>query len=1016
MSFEGAPPAPAHAHATSSNWASTHISLEPIPWGPLSRDRSSILRDAPRLRDVASAAQETDELLRGGQDEEEEEGAGEDGALLRDTSAAQAAVQRDGLIWDFSSHQAPLSDRVAQLWAARGAFDKLDVGELRKKVHKQDKRKRRRLLRAAQKAGNTVVDEDDDGDEDDEKSKQEKDWGIPPEQEDEKEGDGLLHSRTDEDQKDHAAGTAQSKERQQKTLDPQQVQNLKGPMLAELNYAQESIYSAHCAVSLILLSRPTQISSGSSSTGLGRQGSERGTPLPREREGTATSTRAGAGAGAAAAAAAAGWAGRGVSAAQPGTAMALFEETGLEAEHVSVELLGSFQPDASAQAEDASEGSVYSSSDEGAERSGQNKDRKGVLGKKKERGAEEQEGEEADSLYSAKRNARYLRENDDKLSKEQMEDRTKSLVISAQAARDGILGAIGVLRRGARELDQVCAQKASPTSGSTLTKGLGEGSNVREEGSGATYADRRGTLSAAEREANRWECLARVKSCDWTLSGVANADLDVVLQDEEEAPEREGRAALTTLIEADRNKGARDAWIGWAITEAHADYKQRSLARVHSAEVWSPSAEAAASDAQRKEEMSEKLEQKEESEGRVPAPVSFVYRPNKRLQVSFELSCTGGSLPEQLEARRRDADGQEKVRNMHVDGHGKRRTLFVSSDANVPARWQRSKAGDEASMTRRELNEAQLELADEELFGNLVSEARALSNRGEAHVKITTSSLTIFVSNQVSMLIELIPTRSPQSFDKPTSPTMKDDAAPKGDEVQNIERVASAMPDAILGFLRLGLVGRYKDRACGSSAFGSRRASQGKIEMLHPLLSVLRLLKLRSGVFERVQTLMESFESRTAKSGRVRLEQSAVTFKSFGKKTSKLARAERAEGSEEGGWVSRVFGGRALGAFTSLQSHLALHVDDEMVAVVSTSFPSNITLHLQFPPAPTHLQAAAASNKSAHDPKDDERPESAAQRLDKACDQAGTCIDALGLDTALELLEHEVSRRLRIRD
>ncbi|PWN46206.1 hypothetical protein IE81DRAFT_87395 [Ceraceosorus guamensis] len=710
-------------------------------------------------------------------------------------------------------------------------------------------------------------------------------------------------------------------------------------MLAELNYAQESIYSAHCAISLILLSRPTQISSGSSSTGLGRQGSERGTPLPREREGTATSTRAGAGAGAAAAA---GWAGRGVSAAQPGTAMALFEETGLEAEHVSVELLGSFQPDASAQAEDASQGSAYSSSDEGAERSSQSKDRKGVLDKKEERGAEEQEGEEADNLYSAKSNARYLRENDDKLSKEQMEDRTKSLVISAQAARDGILGAIGILRRGARELDEVCAQKASPTSGSTLTKGLGEGSNMRREASEATYADRRGTLNAAEREANRWECLARAKSCDWTLSGVANADLDVLLQDEEEAPEREGRAALTTLIEADRNRGARDAWIGWAITEGecfslfghslprpHADYKQRSLARVHSAEPRSPSAETAASDAQDKEGMSEKLEQNEESAGHVPAPVSFVYRPNKRLQVSFELSCTGGSLPEQLEARRGNADGTAEVRHMHVDGQGKRRTLFVSSDANVPARWQRSKAGDEASRTRRELNEAQLELADEELFGNLVSEARALSNRGEANVKISTSSLTIFVSNQVSMLIELIPTRSPQSFDKPTSPTMEDDGAPKGDEMQNVQRVASAMPDALLGFLRLGLVGRYKDRACGSSAFGSSRASQGKIEMLHPLLSVLRLLKLRSGVFERVQTLMENLESRMAKSGRVRLEQSAVTFKAFGKKNSKAARAERAVGIERAGWVSRVFGGRALGAFTSLQSHLALHVDDE---------------------------------------------------------------------------------------
>lgn len=273
------------------------------------------------------------------------------------------------------------------------------------------------------------------------------------------------------------------------------------------------------------------------------------------------------------------------------------------------------------------------------------------------------------------------KKEDRKLNDVEREERGRDLVDCFQAKKQGIDRAVAILRSGASAL--------------------------------------RGSGERNQQEKLRWQILLKAKRSGWNLTpdkpvrGTANSKRELL---------EDGNRS--------RDEPARDAWIGYAIPEAHAPYRKGALAYVSH-------------------------DIKASSSASMGKALAFASRPRKHLRVTFVIGADSWSS-DKMHLTKFDLDT--------VDG---------------------------------QLRQAQIELADVELFDAIVGECRATQN---ASLFVTTinseDSISISLGGGVQLSLEMV----------------KKEEELATEEVEEDQSQPSAIASAALALLHLSLARQYRAR------------------------------------------------------------------------------------------------------------------------------------------------------------------------------------------------------------
>ncbi|PWN96213.1 hypothetical protein FA09DRAFT_331455 [Tilletiopsis washingtonensis] len=457
-----------------------------------------------------------------------------------------------------------------------------------------------------------------------------------------------------------------------------------------------------------------------------------------------------------------------------------------------------------------------------------------------EREDEEQrlkEQDEDDGLYSSAKHAARLARLDAKLTAEEADTRARALIGTHDATRRGILRAADILRRGAKEMTDVLPPN----------KGGGE---------------------RGEAEMRRWQGLKDARNSGWGLT-----------------PGMVGVAARSVSKE----EGARDAWVGWGIPEAHPEQKQRALAYFSPTVSTAPAASTLAPDAAA-------MGVEGPAEAAAPPPshgLMFLARPRTRLRVSFTL---------------RDEEDT--------------RIVWWSDAPDV----EREQAASEFSTIDEELRRAQEEMADAELFTILVRETRALHTSASMLSSVSASSVTLSVTPRVEMCFELVPIADSSAADKPQT-DRKIKPLPSGSKEQQ-DRISSPLARLVLAYLRLGLIARYRDRASGRSqrvrkdSEEKSASEKSRAALLEPLLGLTHYASFISKLRMQLDALCQ-----TMPQARFEVEP-----------TESL--------SDVRAWAAALLQGRGEEATAKLGGVAKIWLGDQLVASLALAYPSTISLVL----------------------------------------------------------------------
>ncbi|EPQ26667.1 uncharacterized protein PFL1_05647 [Pseudozyma flocculosa PF-1] len=228
-------------------------------------------------------------------------------------------------------------------------------------------------------------------------------------------------------------------------------------------------------------------------------------------------------------------------------------------------------------------------------------------------------------------------------------------------------------------------------------------------------------------ERERWRGLRELKQRGWGLTpGRPLNDQYGAAQPNDPDPYPGLRGFGTPIYSQGKIKeeGARDVWVGFGAPEASVQQRRRTLA------YWADAlAEADEGGARMKAEDDKAVESQDK--------LVFPYRPKKRLRAKFvlQLAC--------------DDDG--------AGGDDQIKQAIWTSDRPAATGDDKATGVEAASLGEvldRELQAAQQEFADEEIFRDIVHQSRALGSAFD--VRLTSKSVSIEVTPELDLVFELV--------------------------------------------------------------------------------------------------------------------------------------------------------------------------------------------------------------------------------------------------------------------
>ncbi|PWN51090.1 hypothetical protein IE53DRAFT_386555 [Violaceomyces palustris] len=299
-------------------------------------------------------------------------------------------------------------------------------------------------------------------------------------------------------------------------------------------------------------------------------------------------------------------------------------------------------------------------------------------------------------------------------------------------------------------------------------------------------------------ERERWRGFRELKERGWGLTpGRPLLDLERFGSTKEEGVAAGLRGFGTPIVMGDgkiKEEGARDAWIGYGMPEGSLGQRRRTLA------YWSDTSLSAA--ANRKED--EAMERRE--------TLVFPDRPRRRLRVRFILH-----QPVELKG-----DSGADVQPIAAAG-GERIIVWTSDQPAEEESEEESGKPEEKGLGDKldeELQAAQREMTDEDLFHGIISQSRSLGSFFTTTV--TESSVSVEVTSALELCFEMVPVASPttgateQSRQASVTPGGKGGAArstrssePKV-EVEEHYRFYSPLASLVLTFARFAPIRRLE--------------------------------------------------------------------------------------------------------------------------------------------------------------------------------------------------------------